>query len=38
MARNEGAARSTLNSTDSTFSDEILKLAQTLMPEPDRQG
>ncbi len=34
MARNEDTARSTLNSTDSTFSDEILKLAQTLMPEP----
>src|SRR5271170_527547 len=34
MARNEDTARSTLNSTDSTFSDEILKLAQTLVPEP----
>src|SRR5271165_2967250 len=34
MARNNDSARSTLNSTDSTFSDEILKLAQTLMPEP----
>src|SRR5208337_1544188 len=34
MARNHDSARSTLNSTDSTFSDEILKLAQTLMPEP----
>src|SRR5271169_2109452 len=34
MARNEDTARSILNSTDSTFSDEILKLAQTLMPEP----
>src|ERR1700735_48066 len=34
MARNQDTARSTLNSTDSTFSDEILKLAQTLMTEP----
>ncbi|MGH7925435.1 MAG: hypothetical protein ACREQH_12685 [Candidatus Binatus sp.] len=32
---NEGDnSRSTLNHTDSSFSDEMLKLAQTLMPEP----
>src|SRR5271167_2661061 len=31
---NETNTRSKLNSTDSSFSDEILKLAQCLMPEP----
>src|SRR5271167_2943302 len=36
MANNNGTdnTRSKLNSTDSTFSDEMLKLAQCLMPEP----
>ena len=34
MATNNDNPRSKLNSTDSTFSDEILKLAQCLMPEP----
>jgi hypothetical protein len=34
MADSNHNSRSKLNSTDSTFSDEILKLAQTLMPEP----
>ncbi|HZC45922.1 MAG TPA: hypothetical protein VE243_05560 [Candidatus Acidoferrum sp.] len=36
MADNNGNnnPRSTLNSNDSSFSDEILKLAQCLMPEP----
>jgi hypothetical protein len=34
MADSDHNSRSKLNSTDSTFSDEILKLAQTLMPEP----
>jgi hypothetical protein len=34
MADNNDNPRSNLNSTDSTFSDEILKLAQCLMPEP----
>ncbi len=34
MATNNDNPRSKLNSTDSTFSDEMLKLAQTLMPEP----
>ena len=36
MAHNNGTddTRSKLNSTDTTFSDEILKLAQCLMPEP----
>jgi hypothetical protein len=34
MANNNDNPRSKLNSTDSTFSDEILKLAQCLMPEP----
>jgi hypothetical protein len=31
---NHHNTRSTLNSTDSSFTDEMLKLAQTLMPEP----
>jgi hypothetical protein len=31
---NNDNTRSKLNSTDSTFTDEMLKLAQTLMPEP----
>src|SRR5271166_5422015 len=36
MANNNGTdnTRSKLNSTDSAFSDEMLKLAQCLMPEP----
>lgn len=34
MDTNNDNPRSKLNSNDSTFSDEILKLAQTLMPEP----
>jgi hypothetical protein len=34
MANSNDNPRSKLNSNDSTFSDEILKLAQTLMPEP----
>ena len=34
MADNNDNPRSKLNSNDSTFSDEILKLAQCLMPEP----
>jgi len=34
MAENNGNARSKLNSNDTTFSDEMLKLAQCLMPEP----
>ena len=34
MATNNDNPRSKLNSNDTTFSDEILKLAQTLMPEP----
>jgi hypothetical protein len=34
MADNNDNTRSKLNSTDTTFSDEILKLAQCLMPEP----
>jgi hypothetical protein len=34
MANNNDNPRSKLNFTDSTFSDEILKLAQCLMPEP----
>jgi hypothetical protein len=34
MADNNDHARSKLNSNDTTFSDEILKLAQCLMPEP----
>src|SRR5271170_19075 len=31
---NHDNTRSKLNSTDSSFTDEMLKLAQTLMPEP----
>ncbi len=34
MANNNDNPRSKLNFTDSNFSDEILKLAQCLMPEP----
>ena len=34
MADSNDNPRSKLNSNDSTFSDEILKLAQCLMPEP----
>ena len=34
MDTNNDNPRSKLNSNDSSFSDEILKLAQTLMPEP----
>ena len=34
MADNNDNPRSKLNSNDSSFSDEILKLAQCLMPEP----
>jgi hypothetical protein len=34
MADNNGNPRSKLNSNDTTFSDEMLKLAQCLMPEP----
>jgi hypothetical protein len=34
MADNNDNPRSKLNSTDISFSDEILKLAQCLMPEP----
>jgi hypothetical protein len=34
MADNNDNPRSKLNSTDMSFSDEILKLAQCLMPEP----
>lgn len=34
MAHNNDNPRSKLNSNDTTFSDEILKLAQCLMPEP----
>jgi len=34
MANNNDNPRSKLNFNDSTFSDEILKLAQCLMPEP----
>ena len=34
MADNNDNPRSKLNSNDTTFSDEILKLAQCLMPEP----
>jgi hypothetical protein len=35
MPRNDANPRSKLNSTDGTsFTDEMLKLAQTLMPEP----
>src|SRR5271170_647440 len=34
MADNNDNPRSKLNSTDSAFTDEMLKLAQTLMPEP----
>jgi hypothetical protein len=34
MTDNNDNPRSKLNSNDSTFSDEILKLAQCLMPEP----
>src|SRR5579862_494116 len=34
MADDNDNPRSKLNSTDTTFSDEILKLAQCLMPEP----
>src|ERR1700751_4280856 len=34
MANNSDNPRSKLNINDSTFSDEILKLAQCLMPEP----
>jgi hypothetical protein len=34
MANNNDNPRSKLNINDSTFSDEILKLAQCLMPEP----
>jgi hypothetical protein len=34
MADNNDNSRSKLNSTDISFSDEILKLAQCLMPEP----
>src|SRR5579863_6355710 len=34
MDTNNDNPRSKLNSNDSTFPDEILKLAQTLMPEP----
>src|SRR5258708_22447422 len=34
MANNNDNARSKLNFNDSTFPDEILKLAQCLMPEP----
>ena len=34
MAHNDDNAGSKLNSNDATFSDEILKLAQCLMPEP----
>ncbi len=34
MTTSNDNPRSKLNSNDSTFSDEILKLAQTLMPEP----
>ena len=34
MTHNNGNTRSKLNSNDSYFPDEILKLAQCLMPEP----
>jgi hypothetical protein len=34
MADNNDNPRSKLNSNDTTFSDEMLKLAQCLMPEP----
>ncbi len=34
MAHNDDNTRSKLNHTDNSFSDEILKLAQCLMPEP----
>ena len=34
MANNNDNPKSKLNSTDSIFTDEMLKLAQTLMPEP----
>jgi hypothetical protein len=34
MADNNDTPRSKLNFTDSAFTDEMLKLAQTLMPEP----
>src|SRR5271170_2215615 len=34
MADNNDNPRSKLNFTDSAFTDEMLKLAQTLMPEP----
>ena len=34
MAHNDDNPRSKLNHTDNSFSDEILKLAQCLMPEP----
>ncbi len=34
MANNNDNPRSKLNNNDSSFSDEILKLAQCLMPEP----
>jgi hypothetical protein len=34
MANNDDNPRSKLNHTDNSFSDEILKLAQCLMPEP----
>ena len=34
MTDNNGNPRSKLNSNDTTFSDEMLKLAQCLMPEP----
>jgi hypothetical protein len=34
MAHNDDNTRSKLNHTDNSFSDEVLKLAQCLMPEP----
>ncbi len=34
MAHNNGNTRINLNSNDASFSDEMLKLAQCLMPEP----